>query len=191
MCSDPRAWWVVLLLLVPIGAAAGEPGGHPLEFGVYAGHVDFDDEIRFQNDGVLGLAGGFGITPWLHLGLDLSRMTMRDTELERWTEATTFAIRAEVAPRAERRFSPLAFLGVSFMGFEESATTDAISEGLDLGLGARWRLSGEWNLRAILTSRMQTFRFVPVTATGEPAGRAEETGYLWSRVWRVGVTHVF
>jgi len=191
MCSDARGWLALLLLLLIPAPALGGPGQHRLETGVYVGRMDFDDGIRFENDSVLGISLGFGIRPWLLLGVDLSQMTMRDAELQRWSQATTFAIRAEVAPRAEARWSPLGFLGVSFMGFEESATSDAISEGLDLGIGARWRLGPDWNVRAILTSRMQTFRLVPFTATGEVAGDSEETGYLWSRLWRLGLTHVF
>lgn len=167
------------------------PGGHPLEFGLWLGHADFDDAIRFQNDVVYGLSLAAGIASWFRLGMELSQVTTRDRSQSEWTSAVIVGIMSRFEPWSASRLAVGALLGVSFMAFEERPGSDSISEGLDLGPSLRVALPRGWLARGDLFWRMQTFRLIPVDAAGVPTGEREETGYLWSRIVRVGLSHEF
>jgi hypothetical protein len=186
------------LLAVTVGGtspafaqAESRIGGHPLEFGVQVGYVDFDSEIRFENDVVYGLSLGAGVVPWLRLGLELSYITTKDRERSTWVSAVTAGIMSRVEPWSASRVSAGGMLGVSFMAFEEDESSDSISEGLDMGVSLRVNLTPQWLLRGDVFWRMQTFRLVPVDENGSETGEREETGYLWSGIFRLGLSHEF
>lgn len=190
MCSRFLAVLGVFVFFV-VPADAAEPGGNRIEVGAFVAAIDFDDSIRFENDLVMGIQGQLGFRPWFRLGVELAQMTVRDGRRDVWTTANAFAIRASAEPWSRGALGVSGSMGVSFVAFEESANWDAVSEGLDLGLGARWGVSSRWNLRGRLLLRLETFKLVQLNANGEPTGDREETGYLWSQLFRLELSHVF
>jgi hypothetical protein len=200
MLSARNAPWTRILpiaMAVVIGpgtrpqVAGAVVGGHPLEFGLSAGYTDFDAAIRFENDAVFGMNAAMGIASWFRLGFDLSTITAYDRDGQAWISAITTAIVGRVEPWPAARISGGGLFGVSFMAFEERPNSDSVSEGFDLGPSVRLSISPRWILRGDLFWRMQTFRLVPVDANGLRTGEREETGYLWSRIFRMGLSHVF
>jgi Outer membrane protein beta-barrel domain len=162
-----------------------------LSVGVVASRVDFASEIRFEDANALGLSAMVELRPWWRLGLQFDRVSARDRDLDRWQSILVASIQSRFLARPEAKWSPLLGAGVSFMGFEDSESFDAVAEGLDLTLGAQLRLDPRWTLRGEFLSRMQSFNVVIVDARGRPTGEGEETGYRWSRVMQVGLDYAF
>ena len=186
-----RALLLFALLVIAAPAVAETPGGNSLEFGITLGRVDFDKAIRFENDAAVGAHLVAGLHPWWSLGIQLDRITARDRVQELWQDITVISVRTRVEPWSDRMLSAGAVLGVSFMAFQDAPDFDAISEGLDLGPSFRLSLAHGWRVRAELMLRMQTFNLIELDAFGVPTGTPEETGYLWSRVWQLGVARGF
>lgn len=180
------------LLLVPGLASASEVGGgHRLELSLMGGRLDFDDAIRFEDDAAVGVRFMASMQPWWQLGMQFDHIGAQDSRSGRWQDILVASIQTRLDPRPDARWSPTAGVGVSFMAFENDPKLDAVAEGLDLSLGARWTFDESWRLRAELLGRVQTFTITEVDSNGIPTGGPEETGYRWSLLWQLGLGRAF
>ena len=164
-----------------------EPPGHPVDLALWGGYLELNDDIRFEGDSVLELGAAFGIVDWFELNVSLFHMRSWDRSREDWSDVVGFSLHGNLWPAALERLQLGAVAGVSFMGFDDGDAGDSMVEGLDLGLAWRHRLGAAWQLRVEALGRLQSFDFVPVDASGLPSGSAEETGYLWSPLFRLGI----
>ncbi len=192
MRSDTRARIPISLAgaLLLLGALPSF-AGHPLQLGVTAAHLDFDEDIRFEDDLLLTLEGAAELLPGWTLGVELGRVTARDRERDHLEDLLLAGIRSRYAFRPQREWSPWVGAAVSFTVFEDAPDLDSVSEGFDLGAGGRFEPVPDWQLRAGFWVRLQTIKRVEVDALGVPTGRRIETGYLWSRLFSLGVARAF
>ncbi len=198
MCSSPWTRFALALgvgVWIGVGAAssvlAGSEPTQRFDLGLVASRVDFARENRFDDANAIGIRALAELHPGWYLGLQIDRISARDRELDRWQSVAVASIQSRVVLRPLDRWSPLFGVGVSFMGFEDSDRFDAVAEGLDLTVGAQWRIRPRWSLRGEFLSRMQSFNLVKIDAQGRPVGRGEETGYRWSRLVQVGLDYAF
>jgi len=188
---------MVFGLVVWIGVSSASSvlaGSEPTQrfgLGLVASRVDFAREIRFDDANAIGIRAWAELHPGWYLGLQIDRISARDRELDRWQSVAVASIQSRVVLRPLARWSPLFGVGVSFMGFEDRDRFDAVAEGLDLTLGAQWRIRPRWSLRGEFLSRMQSFNVVSVDTQGRPVGGGKETGYRWSRLIQVGLDYAF
>lgn len=172
-------------------AAAQTPGGHGLELAVVAGHIDFADEIRFEDDAAVGLRFMAELRPWWQLGMQFDHTGARDGMSGKWQDILVASIQTRIETRPDAAWSPTGGVGVSFMAFENDPQLDAVAEGLDLSLGVRWSFDPRWRVRAEVLGRVQTFTVTEVNSSGIPTGAPEETGYRWSTVLQLGLGRAF
>lgn len=185
MCS--RLALLFALLLLPGAAnAAGR-----LEVGGSVAQLDFDDAIRFDNDQAWTLRAGADLFPAWQMSMSYGFAHAFDRRRADWAGLHMLGVESRFEPWPARRVGPVGLLGVNFTAFPDRPPADSIGEGLDLGLGLRWSPLPQLRLRADFLLRMQSFtRFEP-DGDGLPQGEPIESGYLWSRVFRVGVGRVF
>jgi len=171
--------------------AAPANAGHRLEVGVSLAHLDFDEEIRFENDLVYAVHGAAELTPGWTLGVEVGRVNTRDRLTGGLQDLSILAIRTRYAPLQDHEWSPLAGAGVNFTLFEDAPRLDSISEGFEFALGGEWRFAPGWVLRGEGWLRLQTINRFEVDESGVPTGSPEETGYLWSKLLSLGVNRAF
>jgi hypothetical protein len=171
---------------------AQEPVGlHSVRLGLWLGHLSFSDRLHFDSDQVFGLRAAAGFNDWVELGVALGQMTMRDQRRDLWSDSVQFDMQGRFMPLVLRESRVGVLLGVSFTGFEEDESSDAVAEGLDLGFAGNWSATARWTVSADLLWRMQSFNLLPRDTEGNVVGGRAETGYVWSRLLRVGVGHAF
>ena len=182
---------LLILVLCSLNASAQEQGGHPVALQLWAGHLSLHEEIRFEGDALFELGVVYGVLDWLELSLALSQMRTWDRREEQWSNSVGFSMHWNVWPQSLVRPGLGALLGMSLMGFEDEEHSEMVAEGLDLGIAWRRSLGGVWQLRAEALGRLQSFDFILVDAAGVPIGDRRDTGFLWSRLLRVGVSLAF
>jgi hypothetical protein len=180
----------LLVALCALPLAAQELGGHRVSLQLRAGHVALHEDIRFEGDTLFEVGIAYELVEWLELCVALSQMRAWDRRQEHWSNSVGFALHADVWPSTLTRSGLGALSGMSLMGFDDDES-DLVVEGLDLGLAWRRTLGGSWQLRAEAFGRLQSYEFIRVDSLGVPVGGTEETGFLWSRVLRAGVSLAF
>jgi len=186
--------WLPLLaaLLLASTVSAQEPAGHhAVRLGFWLGHVSFADELNFDGDQIFGIRVGAEFSDWVELNVALGQMTMRDQRRDVWSDSVQFDMQWRFIPFALREFRAGALAGVSFTGFEEDDLSDAVAEGLDLGLAGNWNLTARSTLSADVFWRMQSFNLFPRDSDGNVVGSRAETGYVWTQMFRMGVGYAF
>jgi len=189
MCS--RLLVLALLCSLFSAGASAEIGGHRVDVGVWFGRMFFDADLRFEDDQVVGLQAAGEVTDWIQLSVSLGQMTMRDRKRDAWSESVLFEMMWRLTPLRSRHGDLGGIVGVSFMGFEEDEITDAVAEGLDLGLTGRRNLSERWRVGIDWFWRMQQFNLVPVDENGNPTGERDESDFVWSMILRGGLSYAF
>lgn len=187
-----RSLLVALLLSSLSLCAVAQPAGHhAVRLGFWAGHVDFSEELNFDSDQAFGVYASAQFTDWVELSVALGQMTMRDHRRDVWSDSVAFDMQWRFLPLEIRRARGGALLGVSFTGFEEDEFSDAVAEGLDLGLALNWGATERWGISLDAFWRMQSFNLLPRDSQGNIIGNRLETGYIWTQILRLGVGHAF
>lgn len=181
----------ILTCVLCASSATAEIGGHRVDLGVWFGRVFFDESLRFEDDQALGFLAAGEFTDWVQLSVSIGRMTMRDSKRDVWSESVLFEMMWKLRPLQTSQGEFGGLIGVSFMGFEEDEVTDAVAEGLDLGLSASRDLTTRWRLGVDWFWRMQQFSLVPVDENGRPTGEREESDFIWSMILRAGLSYAF
>lgn len=186
---------VLLVVLVCVVGAkdvfAEDFGGRRLEFTVNSGWTDFDSEIRFDDDVSVSATLLAEVLPFFSMGLELGRVGAKDREQDIIQDVIVASIRGRIEPWRDARFSGGGVLGVTFVAFENRPDLDSISEGFELGGSARWNIDADWRLRFDLLLRLQTVNRPVLDDDGLPTGGDDETGFVWSQVYRVGIGRGF
>ncbi|HEX9639773.1 MAG TPA: hypothetical protein VGB13_00505 [Candidatus Krumholzibacteria bacterium] len=182
---------LIWLGFAPRARAQDPVGGHTVRVGLWLGHMSFSERLHFDSDQVFGLRAAAGFTDWAEVSVALGQMTMRDQRRDVWNNSVQFDMHGRFMPLAIHTSRAGMLLGVSFTGFEEDALSDAVAEGLDVGFAANWNATELWTISADLLWRMQTFNLLPRDSQGTVIGGRAKTGYVWSRLLRLGVGHAF
>lgn len=190
MCSRISIFALVALLLAPTVADA-ELGGRRLEFGVNSGWTDFDREIRFDDDVSVSATVLAEVLPFFAMGLELGRIGAKDRIQDVIQDVLVASIRGRIEPWRSSRFSGGGILGVTFVAFENRPDLDSISEGFELGGGARWNVDANWRVRFDAILRLQTVNRPVLDENGIPTGDETEIGFVWSQVYRLGIARGF
>jgi len=182
----------LLAVLVFAGdAVAQDFGGRRLEFAVNSGWTDFDSEIRFDDAMSVSATVLADVLPFFSMGLELGHIGAKDREQDIIQDVLVASIRGRIEPWRDARFSGGGVLGVTFVAFENRPDLDSISEGFELGGSARWNIDADWRLRMDLLLRLQTVNRPVLDDAGLPTEGEDETGFVWSQVYRVGIGRGF
>lgn len=178
---------VVLALSLPAGAAAGE---RPLEFGPIGGYYDFDAVTAFEDRGSFGARLGIPLAGPVRWDLEFQEVYTSRVGTGTPARQVSFATRLRYEPFAGR-WTPSIPVGVSFLGLDDSRFPDSYGPAWDFGLGALYRASGKWWLRADWMLRRQDLRVHRRTTLGNGEFVSSGTQTLWGRDFRVGFSRVF
>ena len=191
MSSDRVVALGLVLLFVASTAVARPFGGRGLEFTVNGGWTNFDHEIRFDDDVHVSATLLAEVLPFASLGVELGRVGAYDRQQDVYQDVVLANLRARIEPWREARWNGGMLLGVTFMGFENRPGLDSVSEGFELGGGARWNIDADWRVRFDAILRLQTVNRPTLDEQGRPTGESEEIGFVWSQLLRIGVGRGF
>ena len=191
MCSKSGILVGLLLIVGAPGSVVAQDAGNRFEFAMHVDGVDFDRQIRFDDEAGVSAQLLADLWPGFSMGLELAHVGTADRERDALQDIVTISIRGRVEPWHRSRLSAGAILGVSFMTFENLDNIDSVSEGFEIGPGLRWNHDETWRVRAGLIFRVQTVNRPTLDDAGVPTGESDDIGFVWTRLWRIGVGRAF